>query len=583
MKRLATIILTALALLVPVGTIVAHSSGTEAAVAQLRVIPYDNDQFVVSAWLRGKTTAANHDAWAQPITGASASPLPYAHPTRAADITTADLTFFYRKVGDGSFVQVDYTVGEYVTQMVTTTRGTGTYECYADIDYGDLDARWPEDGYANFVMQPEDTSFDFTAYGDMDHHGTSGLSSFPADNNDYTTEYVLLHDAADDLGSELMVGTGDYIKDNLTTSADLKKLSSWITATEGYGAYGAEGETIGHALPIIRAKGDNDRDASLSSYQSSVYDPFTNYAWWPDVDGGTAQSENTYYAAKYGDVWFVVLDTNLDDGTTACDGYIGYEGVGDADNSDQGDWLAAQLGAIITAEGDDASIVVVMHDPLKRGKVGSPYADASNATTNSTTAGSRDAERELLIDLFFHKGVDLILCGDTHVMRLTNILGFDDDDADEVKDEGEAQYRLPQLSVPAIHSETTSTPREFGTSPIVQFDLAGYNLDDIYGFDQNDGDAGYDHDFESPTIERDVDNWHGVLQIEWCWSSRGKHHFNAWLVRDHWTTGTPGTNLYYEYGSYTLGHPATPDGGYLIPAGAEYDRYDTGADPSPDF
>ena len=215
--------------------------------------------------------------------------------------------------------------------------------------------------------------------------------------------------------ADLVLSTGDFLKDATTDSRDTVD-QRW----QNY--FVAEDERLGQYVPIIRAPGDNDRlDAS------------TRLAAWEDLFG------SPYKSYHYGDVYFIVLETNTYDS--------GYGAIGlktqtrnDASNSTQANWLLDTLDDIRAAE-TDPRIVVVTHKPLVNGKVDKSWADrASVADTSAArqewsyhgTEGSScpgyggsawctHYERELLLGEFAAAGVDLILAGDTHAYRRTKV------------------------------------------------------------------------------------------------------------------------------------------------------------------
>jgi hypothetical protein len=247
----------------------------------------------------------------------------------------------------------------------------------------------------------------FTAYGDVND---SSRGDAPAP----VFGHVLAGMRATRTGAA--VSTGDFLNDIADTSVS--------TATSRWDkVLAVERDRLG--LPVWRTAGDNDR-VDVSARLEAWNRQFSGYPTTPD-------DRRRWYSKQIDGIHVVLLNAAYGGHM----GWVGYEGPGDPDNSAQADWLVKDLRA---ASARPATIVVVMHYPLLKGKTDKPYAR------------SKAAEAARLRALFARSGVDLVLAGDTHVYRKTIVT---------VTKNGR-RYKVPYVQIPPA----ASPPRRFGVEPI---------------------------------------------------------------------------------------------------------------------
>jgi hypothetical protein len=236
----------------------------------------------------------------------------------------------------------------------------------------------------------------FTAFGDV-----NGTSDAPP------SRFTYVVNAVNSLSPSFSVTSGDAILDSTSDSV--------ATALSRWSKYRAVESKL--AAPVYRTAGDNER-----------LDTANRLTAWTQT-----WALPLWYSVSTGGVHFVFLNT-------AYSGHMGWAGLSEA----QGTWLRSDL----AAQPRPSTIVVVTHYPLFNGKTNKPYAL------------DKKAEATALGALFTSSGVDLVLCGDTHVYRRTVVGG---------------------INYVQVHP-AGSTPRTIGVSPIPAL-VAGENgQSGQYGF-----------------------------------------------------------------------------------------------------
>lgn len=285
---------------------------------------------------------------------------------------------------------------------------------FGDLNYASNNAVGPRTDNVMWAMHDilsadNQTSYDL-CFGLGDYNKSactygSAYDSFVGVLDDYfgTTEALMVPGDNEDLWFDASPDDGDWDNDNDASSGDADdELEQWD-------------EHIGNVY-----------DCNATAYDqiangSSPADPAARW-WYEDV------KIESYLVARV-----IGLTTqNWETSTAEYDGCIGYAGYGSANNSEQGDFLDEALDSCE----QPATIIVVMHSSPAWLDANSNYAHTYSSPitepgfgkTNrpyytdydGTTVGE---EMEELLETFARFGVDLVVCGDTHVFRKTVMNG----------------------------------------------------------------------------------------------------------------------------------------------------------------
>ena len=143
------------------------------------------------------------------------------------------------------------------------------------------------------------SDFSFLYVGDP-QIGASGNNQ-----NDATSWNDVLNQAVSKYDVSFMVSAGDQINESSN-----KNESNWINSEEQYSGY--LGATALRSLPVATTIGNHDHDLSNYSYHFNNPNRFNdvNDKYIPKLYTAGASAAGTDYYYTYGDVLFIVLDTN---------------------------------------------------------------------------------------------------------------------------------------------------------------------------------------------------------------------------------------------------------------------------------
>jgi len=515
---------------------------------------------------------------------------PYADPTagESEDMATledyldaypeglgTDFTLYYRLDGGSTWTEFrqnkrthyKYHFNEYTHFAMTAGE---LYEYYYTIEENIGSSPYemttvPASGWFHYRCPPDDDDgddFQVVAYGDNDNPSyptlwTSSLSDTQTEEELWSWAATVTDPWPSESpnpdtnfdGVDLAINTGDALKENLESAEEIDNALRNVNVNERY---------ITSAMQIIRAPGDNENfwdnidtvspadDADGDLYQEAVGD-----VWFKgrSPDSVEPQFWNEY---EFGDVHFITLATAIDEASYHKYGWIDESG-------EQWEWLNDTLDAI-TGTGEnmvDDNIVIVMHQPLKRGKSGTntPWADMDKdyPTTDDPDAYTGWENREHLLEIFAEHGVDLILTGHTHLYRKSLI---------EVT-KNSTTYYIPQIQVPSIHSN----PRDYTTEEIAGYDATSHALssdEDIWALDDSLIGGTVDDSKNQSHSGSTTSDFHGLVLLDWDASANEWQLFLFKGANDG--TGTDPTEVHRDYHEHFS----------AVPSGCDYDHYPTG-------
>jgi len=401
-----------------VGLVVPAAAGAATPrVGHIGLSPSSGDNLSIDLWIT------------QNDQGASTSWAPWSDPTHASNLD-GKFNFWYRPVGQGWWngwgSQPHTDPAAFWNVSFPVSGALAAYEWLAEPKWWDdqtsewIETSVPASGYGAFVTPPDsDDDFVVGVYGDM-NTGSHVVVSSPTATNAFTAVLDALHGGTVD--ADVAFCLGDMLRDTAESNDETCR-------DHARQYFVAEDPHLGLYRTIWRCYGDNDwgDDGTPESERRDLFRDL-----WPSF------GYDFYYSRAIGDVTFVVLNNRNWD----YDGQIGYfgeddttTGDGDPANTTQGQWLQDTLESLTSDGTADANIVVVSHRPFVNGKYDKPYSGyhivsawdpvdqrdewVFQADTTIDTNGEK--EREALLDLFAKHGVDLLLCGDIHAYKRTDI------------------------------------------------------------------------------------------------------------------------------------------------------------------
>jgi len=553
--KLAIIILIALATLVP-ATAYAHTPTIDddhqtPSAAYVQVVPSSYCTSGLSWITWGNYTYPGNSTPFAPyaVTGESGAGTP-------AELDHAD--YFYYRISDSftEFCQVRRQhfapwFNNYLDLELTAGQSYDYYFAFKDwvddnhdhANDGDgtmttIPAGSPSTWFTVTVPPTSATDFDVAVYSDLNiHTGGSGYDQITSGGAVQSrTENNVFEDFRT-MGADLSIFCDDAYSENgsHTVYEYLTRANTWA-------------ESYAKGLMSLKCFGDNDNstDAGAQAIADNMLQ--NGYSQWATYD--------------YGDVHFVILDTSTahavppDAESTETLGLdtFNWSGSGSPSftaGSEQAEWLEGVLDGFTSGGTSDANIVVVMHQPLKRGKYGNvserPWQDTNysgGVWSDAPGRGDNANEREDILDMFAYYGVDLVLTGHTHVYRDTPI----------IVTKNSTPYYLHQIQIPPIQSNPRTVPMSSDGIP-----------DDNLASSWQLGAEVYHDEWNGHTADtHNSSDYHGFLKLSWD------------ATNDQWTL-----NLYEDVqgrGSWTpsqvLGTTPTFS---AIPTGSDYDQYTDGS------
>ncbi len=239
----------------------------------------------------------------------------------------------------------------------------------------------------------------FPTAGSPEHVRAWGIGDFGKANNaqQRVRDSYLAFEATQSEETDLWLWMGDNVYDDGLESEYLTKVfdSVW-----GY-------RDLMKRLPFEPCPGNHDYN-TISPVQSPT-PPLTHTGPYFDlVDvyqnaeaGGLASGHELFYSYDYGNVHFVCLNSELGSLFNAADDWIGIYLFGSFSSSPMTQWLHADLTANTMPW-----VVVYFHQP--------PYTDGSH-DAGSFWEVYMQAMRENFAEIWEQYGVDLVVCGHSHV------------------------------------------------------------------------------------------------------------------------------------------------------------------------
>lgn len=226
-------------------------------------------------------------------------------------------------------------------------------------------------------------------------------------------------------------------------------------------------------LPFEPCPGNHDYN-TISPVQSPT-PPLTHSGPYYDlVDvyqnaeaGGVASGHELFYSYDYGDVHFVSLNSELGSLFNSADDWIGIYLFGSFNGSPMTQWLHQDLTA-----NTKPWTVVYFHQP--------PYTDGSH-DAGSFWEVFMQAMRENFAEIWEQYGVDLVLCGHSHVYERSYLVKGAYSDASQITQANIIQGTSGVDSIGEAYTKYTQGPgANTGTVYVVQGNSA--SVDDAPGF-----------------------------------------------------------------------------------------------------
>jgi acid phosphatase type 7 len=268
--------------------------------------------------------------------------------------------------------------------------------------------------------------------------------------------------------------------------------------------------------PFLPCPGNHDY-ATISPVQSPTPPASHTGPYYDFVDvyqngeaGGTASGHELFYSYDYGNTHFISLNSELGSLFNGSDDWIGIYLFGSFSGSPMTQWLHQDLTA-----NTKPWVVVYFHQP--------PYTDGSH-DAGSFWEVYMQAMRENFAEIWEQYGVDLVLCGHSHVYERSFLVKGAYGDASQITPANILQGWSGADSIGEAYTKYTQGPgANEGTVYVVQGNSA--SVDDAPGFTHPYMFAEYGCDTCAGSFVLDID------------SNRldGRHLDAEGNIRDHFT------------------------------------------------